>query len=78
MKFEIDLNREQDDDFLLSLGAKEEVFTIKSGSYSGYYIEVNTFEELEDLIKETDKVRNGIYSAIISFDPPTIYLDKDV
>lgn len=74
MKFDIDFNRENDDAFILSLGAKWEDF----GDFSRMMIELDSFEDLQELLNEVDGEKLDIYSAVISFDPPTIFLDKDV
>ena len=74
MKFDIDFNRENDDAFILSLGAKWEDF----GDFSRMMIELDSFEDLQELLNEVDGEKSDIYSAVISFDPPTIFLDKDV
>lgn len=74
MKFEIDFNREDDDAFILSLGAKWEDF----GGFSRMMIELDSFEDLQELLNEVDGEKLYIYSAVIFFDPPTIFLDKDV
>ena len=81
MLFEINFNKheEQDDDYLLSLGAK--YVSTGSNKYPPFEvleIELNTFEELELLLEKIDKERKGIYTALISFDNPTIFLDKDI
>ena len=79
MKFEIDFNREVNDKFLIEeLGAKVESFE----DFDRLTIEVNSFEDIEELLKKVNKGLNMSiskeYSAIFSFDPPTIYLDNDV
>lgn len=75
-KFEIDFNYNdcRDDKLLTENGAKLEYFE----EYSAYFIELNTFEELEDLLNRINKGR-GIkdsFSALISFDSPVIFLDN--
>lgn len=72
MKFEIDFNRENDDETLKDLGAK----LVHYDEHSQYEIEINSFEELETLLQKVDSIKKDIYSAIISFDPPCIYLDN--
>jgi hypothetical protein len=75
MIFEIDFNRDTDYKTLEEIGAKP----ITMEEYDYYTIEVNTFEELEQLLAHVETIRDEkYYSAVISFDPPTIYLDKDV
>lgn len=77
MKFEIDFNRETDDKTLEMLGAKlVPTSAEKYGPFDKYEIEINTFEELKELIEKVDKIKNDYYSAVISFNPPTIFLDK--
>jgi hypothetical protein len=80
MIFEIDFNREPDDKMLEELGAKlvPIPYALKYGLFDKYEIELNSFEELETLLKKVDFIKKDMYSAIISFDPPVIYLDKDV
>lgn len=79
MKFEINFNHqeEQDDDFLIALGAKY----ISTGStkyppFEVLEIEFNTFEELEVFLEKVDEAKKNMYTALISFDNPTIFLDK--
>lgn len=74
MRFDIDFNREEDDTFLLSLGAEWEDF----GGFSRLIIDLADFEDLEKLLKKVDKEKEGIYSAVVSFDPPTIFLDCEI
>jgi len=79
MKFEIDLNWGHDDALLIALGAKEEIHSFDVERWSSYHVELNTFQDLEELLKEVNKHRKGDefeYSAIVSFDPPMIYLDN--
>jgi hypothetical protein len=73
MRFEIDFNRETDDKTIEMLGAKLEPY----GPFEKWSIDINTFEELENLIKKVDEIKGDYYSAVISFDPPSIFLDKD-
>lgn len=74
MKFQIDYNRKQDDKTLEQIGAK----LIQHEEYNQYEIELNTFEELKELLDKVNIIENTFYSALISFDSPTIYLDKDL
>jgi hypothetical protein len=82
MLFEINFNTESDDKVLEELGAK----LVPTGSteyppFEIYKIELNTFEELENLLAKVDKLKSGtaeLYSAILGFNPATIYLDTDV
>ena len=81
MLFEINFNKheERDDNYLLSLGAKYvSTGPNKYPPFEALEIELNTFEELELLLEKVDKERKGIYTALISFDNPTIFLDKDI
>ncbi len=79
MIFEIDFNREVDDKFLESIGAKwYETGSVKYAPFEILKIEINSFEELEEILKKVDKEKEGMYSAIVSFDPPCIFLDKEV
>ena len=80
MKFEIDfaepdLGSREDYDFLIEeLGAyweKEE----GDLPYVPLIIEIKDFGELEKLLEKVDKHYSTAFSAIISFDPPTIYLE---
>jgi len=78
MKFIIDFNREHDDTLLESLGAKLENRCSKDDPCDSYAININSFEELEEVLGKVDKEKGYFYSAVISFDPPSIYLDKEV
>lgn len=81
MKFEVNFNqnKEQDDDFLLTLGAKwVSTGENKYPPFEVLEIEINTFEELEVLLEKIDKKKKSMYTALVSFDNPTIFLDKDV
>ena len=81
MKFEINFNQqeEQDDDFLLTLGGKwVSTGENKYPPFEVLEIELNTFEELELLLENVDKVKGFGHSALISFDNPTIFLDKTI
>jgi hypothetical protein len=78
MKFEINFNTETNDMLLEAIGA---VLTptgaTKYPPFEIYTIELNSFDELESLLEKVN--RDGkYYSAIISYDPPTIYLDCNV
>jgi len=83
MKFEIDFNRETHDDVLKELGAKQ----VPDVEYHALEIEIKDFEELAQLEDKVNEIMNAknpnrkfdeYYSIIIGFDPPTIYLDKEV
>jgi hypothetical protein len=82
MVFTIDFNdiNFNDDDFLVKeLGA----YWVSTGAtkyppYEQLEIEVKDFRELERLLEKVDKHYDDIYSAVISFSPPTIYLDNKI
>jgi hypothetical protein len=82
MVFTIDFNdiNFNDDDFLVKeLGAYwVDTGAIKYPPYEVLKIEVKDFRELERLLEKVDKHYNDIYSAVISFDPPTLYLDSKI
>jgi hypothetical protein len=76
MIFEIDFNNETDDKTLEDIGAKlVSTGATKYPPFEHYKIELNGFEELEQLINTVDSIKGKFYSAVISFDPPTIYLE---
>jgi DNA-binding Lrp family transcriptional regulator len=72
MIFEIDFNRTNNNEFLIEkLGANcvdDFILTI----------DVKDFEHLEKILDLVDEELGDFYSAVISFDPPTIYLDNKV
>lgn len=74
MKFIIDLNRGWDDGLLKQIGAKEEHFE----DYSHFTIDIDSFEDIESLLRKVDSITKDHYSAVISFDPATIYLDEKI
>jgi hypothetical protein len=78
MKFKIDFNHKEDDYFLIDvLGAElENVGDDKYSTLDRLVIEVRNFEHLEEVLNVVDKHYNDFYSAVISFNPPTIYLDS--
>lgn len=79
MKFEIDFNTENNDELLKELGAVSMLTGAeKYPPFEYFEIEINTFEELEVLLNKVDKINGGFYTAMITFDPPIIYLDKNV
>lgn len=79
MWFEINFNREEDDKTLEQIGAKlEPTNSTKYPPFETYKIEINTFEELEKLLEKVKQIKSNYYSAVISYDPPTIYLDKEI
>jgi predicted RNase H-like nuclease len=75
MIFEIDFNRTSNDEFLIEkLGAKQ----VKDVEYYALTIYVKDFEHLEKILDVIDEELGDFYSAVVSFDPPTIYLDNKV
>lgn len=79
MLFEIDFNSFEDDVFLIELGAQW--YPTGSTKYPPFEVlkmEVKDFEHLEEILKAIDEKYNGIFSAIISFDNPTIYFCNKV
>jgi hypothetical protein len=79
MIFEIDFNHERDDKVLVEVGA--EIVELPNRKYPPYElikIELNTFEELEQLLNKINSIKNKLYSAVINFDPPAIFLDDKV
>lgn len=80
MKFQIDFNNETNDKILEEIGAKyEELWPDNPGAY---FIEINDISELQFLLKKVNTLTNSYgnyyYSAIISDEPPIIYLDNKV
>jgi hypothetical protein len=75
MIFEINFNRINNDKFLIEkLGAKQN----KDVEYYSLIIEVKDFYNLKEILKIVDNEYGDFYSAIISFDSPTIYLDNKI
>lgn len=74
MKFEIDFNYDDNDALLEQLGAAFEGDEL----LGAYFIEIEGFDELEALLKKLDALTNDLWSAVVSFDSPTIYLDNKV
>lgn len=80
MKFQIDFNEPKysNDKLLIEkLGA----YYIPTGSnkyppFEVLEIEVKDFDKLKDIIEILDRELKTYTSAVISFDPPTIYIDK--
>lgn len=76
MKFSIDFNRESNDKLLEQFGAE---FLYDEKETNGeYYIEIKDLKELEELSNKINNITKKLYSLIISFDPASIYLDKDI
>lgn len=79
MKFQIDFNdpNKYDDNFLIDvLGA--ELVPTGSDKYPPFeilQIEIRDFEHLEEILKIVDKEFNCISTALISFDPPTLFIE---
>jgi hypothetical protein len=75
MEFEIDFNRHNDDRFLIDrLGA----WVDRYDDFDAIKIEIKDLEELEMLLAKVNHCLGGEYSAIVSFDPPAIFLDDKV
>jgi len=81
MVFEVDFNKSgyYNDEFLIDkLGA----YRVPSGStkyppFEILNIEVRDFEHLKEILDAVDKEFGGFSDAVISYDPPTIFLDVD-
>lgn len=75
MKFQIDFNRETNDRLLKELGAK--LVWIENHKYDHNYweIEINSLQHLTEWLKQVEDKTGKYYSAIISIEPNTIYLD---
>jgi len=80
MKFEIDFNHENDGKFLTEKLGVEWVSTgsTKYPPFEVAQLEINSFEELENILKIVEDEKGDYYSAVISFDPPIIFLDNKV
>jgi len=80
MRFEIDFNHGSNDKVLEYIGAKLVPYipALEYGPDSRYLINIDTFEELEILLEKVDVELDGMYAAVVSFDPPTIYLDENI
>jgi hypothetical protein len=75
MIFEIDFNRTNDNEFLIEkLKAKQ----VEGVDYYALTIDVKDFDHLEKILDLVDEELGDFYSAVISFDPPIIYLDNKV
>lgn len=80
MIFIIDFNNGIYGDHILleKLGAIERpTGQTKYGSFEEYALDVRDFEHLKEILEIVDREKENIYSAIVSFDPPTIFLDCD-
>jgi hypothetical protein len=78
MKFEIGFNdtEYQNDKLLTKLGAK----LVSTGSqkyppFEKFEIDIDNVDKIKAIVDTVDKELYAITSAIISFDPPTIYID---
>ena len=81
MLFEIDFDKigYYNDEFLIE---KLRAYKVPTNSkkyppFEVLHIEVEDFKHLEEILKKVDEEFGGFSSAIISFDPPTIFLDVD-
>ena len=79
MLFEIDFDKigYYNDEFLIE---KLRAYKVPTNSkkyppFEVLHIEVEDFKHLEELLKKVDEEFGGFSSAVISFDPPTIFLD---
>ncbi len=79
MKFEIDFNDPNTSNVNLLvdiLGGKlEPTGATKYGPSERVMIEVKDFDELKEILDKVDREFNSISSAIISYDPATIYIE---
>ena len=84
MRFEIGFNKfgdvKETKEFYEYIGATQPMI---EDDYYGWFIDVENFKELRELSEKinlylTEGKNNFEYALIISFDPSTIYLDKDV
>ena len=75
MIFEIDFNRTSDDKFLIEKLRAKQAQNVENHSL---IIDVKDFDHLEKILDLVDEEFGDFYSAVISFDPPTIYLDNKV
>lgn len=80
MIFKIDFNKETNDKILIDkLGAYYvDTNNVKYPPFEELTLEVKDFEHLENILKIIDNEMSSFYSAIISFDPPSIYLDNEI
>lgn len=75
MIFEIDFNRTSDDKFLIEKLEAKQAQNVENHSL---IIDVKDFDHLKKILDLVDYELGDFYSAVISFDPPTIYLDNKV
>jgi hypothetical protein len=77
MKFQIDFNERNDDKFLIDvLGC----YLVPTGStkyppFEVLMIDLKDFNDLKDILEKVDNKFGCLSSAIISYDPATIYID---
>ena len=74
--FNRDYNNKETQDLLLEVTGGTFDYEKDSG-YGGVFVEMKTFEQLEEMLKKLDEKTGDMYSAIVSFDSPTIFFDKD-
>jgi hypothetical protein len=78
-KFEINFNPSDyyNDDFLINeLGGKlEPTGATKYPPFEKIMIEIENCNQLEEILKKVDKRFETISSAVISFDPPTVFIE---
>jgi len=79
MKFEIDFLEDGShyEEFLVfELGGKlEPTGATKYGPFEKIMIEIEDFNKLSDILNKVDERFKVFSSAIISFDPPTIFIE---
>jgi hypothetical protein len=79
MKFEIDFNDSNisNDKFFIDIlqARYEPTGATKYGPFEKLVIDLDNFEQLEWVLKKVDKEFNCISSAVVSYDPATIYID---
>ena len=82
MRFQIDFNTHQEggDNFLINILGAEiiETGSVKYPPFQLLYLEVRDFEHLREILKTVDNHFGDYYSAVVSFDSATIYLDNKI
>jgi hypothetical protein len=71
--FVIDFDLTNDDDFLIKELGVEPIYY---DEHTNLQIKLNSFDELKELLDKINNKKNDFYSALVSFDPSTIYLDN--